>query len=240
MLEGTTHHLYSKTARNFAKELGESFRGIIILRQPSDRILSSFLYSQNNLSRVDPRWCFSEYVDSLISSKYTEFDRFVSHTLSRYVLAQELVLSDYFSHIEKWFSSVGSSRIKILFFDQMLNDPLSTVHELSEFLEIPPPDSLITGDKRNLTVRIGHHKLHKIAVTANRLLPLGITKKWFLNRYLQLQKRLVRDPNEDFTESLLKLDEYFFASNRRLEALLGLDLARWDHRLSLKKLSIDS
>jgi len=230
LLEATTHHLYQETAINAAIELNDP-RVFLLLRKPSSRILSSFLYTKNNLARINPVFSFDEYVRALLDGKEEIIDEAVLSPISAYVLKNELRISDYNSHIVKWTDALGGSSknlVKVIVSEEMFENPQSSYCEAlkhmclsSEGLNVSP------FKKQNETRRIGSRWLQLAARHAGGVLPDGICRSVLKGSLFRIQKFLSNGRKETYLWGLKELDEYFNESNDKLFCTLGREITAW-------------
>lgn len=230
LLEGTTHHLYQQKALELARHLLPNIHAICVVRRPADRILSSFMYSRQNLGRVDPSLTFDEYVDYLLLGQLAEIQRRVWHPGSSYVLARELEQSSYIEHLSKWHMVLGANRLTVVIAEELYSKPHDTMRMLTTRLGVSGEfwDTYCFA-RHNETRVVGSHRLQSLAVLLNRYLPRSGNrlKGWLTKAYYALQRKISSPGVEDHQAALLRLDDYFEPSVSALEQFVGIDIAAW-------------
>ncbi len=226
-VEGTTHHLYSSNARTAIHAYGESCKAIAVLRQPSDRILSSFLYTKHNLARLSKPISFEEYVDLLLTGRTNKILTAVGHRVSGPILADELRLSTYALHVSKWIQKLGSGNFRVLISEDYFRSPNCVVQGLWGWLGLNEDAATISVyGHRNTTKRVGALRLQKLATAVNRNCPRWLLPQSIKSAYFKLQS-LLADSGEDYSSALRRLDEHFADSIESLETLLDRSLDIW-------------
>ncbi|MEO0628823.1 MAG: hypothetical protein AAFY91_17640, partial [Bacteroidota bacterium] len=82
-LEGTTHLLYQSNQNTNIQELGR-VKIIFILRDPVQRLRSSFEYTENNLSRFKRKISFSDFAELLLDDRREEVKSLILGESSKY------------------------------------------------------------------------------------------------------------------------------------------------------------
>lgn len=225
-LEATPHYLYHETARNVLAGLDEPPHIVILLRKPSDRIHSSFRYTQNNLGLLPRRMTFGEYVATLFSEESLSADEFARRPL----VWRELRYSRYAEYLSRWQEAFPAERLHVMIFEEFMGARSGRMVDLADriglegdfYREYPFP-------RFNETYSVRSPELQRSARRLSRLLPAGRIKAAARQMYLKLQRRPQKAATTtDDQDALRRLDDYFAPANARLAELLGRDLTVWE------------
>jgi hypothetical protein len=199
------------------------------LRQPAERILSSFRYTQGNLGSIDRNLDFNEYVEALLAG---DMDRITPNYVSKsslWIATRELELTRYVEWLEQWQSIVGEEHLIILVSEELQSHPKIALKDVCAKLGL---DSSFydhySFDRRNPSLSPRSQRVHRWAQKVGSHLPSSQAKSRLKNAYYRVQI----DPlgHEHVTgdkEGLRKLDEYFEPWNEQLAQRFGLDLGHW-------------
>ncbi|MEB3360334.1 MAG: sulfotransferase domain-containing protein [Synechococcales bacterium] len=226
-LEATTHSLYQQTALDAFASWTPQPHIIVLLRQPSDRILSSFRYTQHNLACLDPEVSFADFVALLLEGQLEQIrDRFTSNT-SFYVLSRDLHYSCYVNFLTRWAERFPPDRLHLLTFESLRANPQSVVSHLAATLGLDP--AFFEGfdfQSQNTTTAIAHSWLHRQCRRVAPMLPKGGMKSALKSLYFTLQRHQTSFSGSD-DDALRRLDDYFEPWNRLLAEAFQMDLSEW-------------
>jgi len=216
-LEATSHLIYQTELIPTLKQINAKV--VFVLRNPSERIQSSFFYTQNNLGRIKQGLSFKEYSEILLSERVGQLSHWITNKQSLYVLQRELEYSNYVSYLEQWITQLNSN-IKVMFYENMIANQEGFYVELCDFLNIEFDAEAINNDLKNVTFEIKHKKIHFLM---SKIRDMGVFKKSIFKPFKAMYKRLQSkkvsvDKN---TDDLVNLNNYFYPYNRRLEQLLN-------------------
>ena len=219
-LEATTHLLYQKQMPAHLASIDSKI--LFILRNPADRIRSSFEYTLNNLGNFKEIISFSDYVNLLLENKIEKLESKMRTTTSQWVIANELMLSDYVKHLDKWQEHFGSERLLVLNFEDIKLKPRENLFKVLQFagIEYDPSDMLIKLEKKNQTVSIKNKTLHNKITSINKFMPSGRIKSWLKTIYFKFQKTNKTWTNSDEI-ALRKLREFFCENQPDLATILN-------------------
>lgn len=229
LLEGTTHHLFFRESAEAVASLGDRAKSIVLLRNPAKRILSSFLFTKQNLARIPANFSFASYVDLLLAGEHNKIAEKIKHPVSAMVLASELRYSNYHHHLKSWQHAVGPQRLRVIISEDYFADPEKLLAETFAWLGLDvlqlDPASLAL---KNPTRTMGSLRIHKIARALNRWSPGGKLTAFAKSQYFQTQKRFGRQETEDYAQPMRKLDDYFGPQRKQLAKFLDRDLSVWE------------
>ena len=156
--------------------LGDQTRIIITLRDPADRLRSFFNYKKAQLELPDDI-SLPKYVElclrlPIAERRKRENDRYWGVDGGKYI-----------EYLPDWYSIFGPNNIKIVFFEELANDPRRVMSELCAWLGIDP--SLYDGMEftvENKTVQFRFAWLQCIAIQVNMRLEAGLRRAPWLKR----------------------------------------------------------
>lgn len=209
LLEGTTHLLFQKVVQEKIRDLNS--RVVFILREPADRIRSSFQYTQNNLGNVRSNISFAQYVALLFGENQSELAKHFRNSASRWVLCNEFELSRYSVHVDRWNQALGKERVLLLDYDLICNDPRQCVEQLFRWASIDRAKlslQQLKPEQRNSTAGIRYTGLHHRVKQIGAMLPKSPIKQLLKNSYLRMQSRSIDWTPQD-AEALDRLRKRF-------------------------------
>lgn len=222
-LESTTHYFYQKTAREALTKPDNNNKIIILLREPAKRILSSFLYTKNNVSAISKKLSFNYYVDLLISNEAEKLNEYYHIPSSLYIAKKQLELSKYTYWIDWWKEKLDERRVKIITFDELTKNSKPTLKEICSYINLN--DSFIqTLDFKhyNKTTKITNPFLHRKLRSITKHFPRNRLKQNLVSFYNKLQT-LNPSKEEDTTEGLSRLREHLKEEAISLKQKYGIE-----------------
>ncbi len=121
----------------YAKESGSKV--IFTIRNPADRLLSSFRYFKNVYQEY-PESSYEDFVSSLFDNgdkKRKYLDR-IEKDFFKEIFNLELEMGCYESHITRWRNAVGTDNVYVGTLEQISTDPLGVMIKICKFLDINP------------------------------------------------------------------------------------------------------
>ena len=224
--EGTTHYLYSESARKILSSMAEPPLMVFLIRKPEARILSSFNFTKNNLAALDSEVTFAEYTELLLEGKADQLAPRFHRGDSAYVLPRDLENSRYLEHLRKWREAVGEDKVKVLLFEQMRTEPGHAITRLCNSIGVDADVyKSFNFSASNETISVKNPALHRLARKWGQLLPSSVLKKLLKTLYFKGQS--APPPKQDERISLARLEEYFRPWNEKLESEFGVDISLW-------------
>jgi hypothetical protein len=227
-LEATPSYLYggAAVARAIDDALPDA-RVLVILREPVARAISFFRYQKARL-RFPADLSLADYL--------TEADRLTTADFGdpeneRFMAFRGGVYAEF---IPSWLDRLGPDRVRFLFFEDLLRDPLPTLRGVASWLELDPAG--IAADELSSENRTTGYKsgaLQRLALTGNDRFEA------FLRRHMGLKRRLrsvyyrvngQKPQNDVAGDTRDALAARYVAPNRELAALLtpsGVVLPDW-------------
>jgi hypothetical protein len=131
----------------------------------------------------------------------------------------------YDLHIKRYLSLFDESQLKIVFFEDLCNEPQHVVKDIWDFLEVDTAHDLEESIPRNIAFSNKRIKMlfnPVFKMNLHRLFPEGIRLK-----LRKIFSKIGKKP-EMKEETKAWLIDYFFEHNRELEKLTGRDVSVWD------------
>lgn len=224
VMEATTHYLYQDTALKVLSG-DPSNKVCILLRQPASRVLSSFEYTANNLSRVRPNVTYSDINLSIQKGKKL-YPNLVHCKKSAYVLERDQDYSQYSKYVAKWIDAMGRDRVKILISEELFSDPQPSIEELLCWLDLKPEIEGLTNARSNETYRVKSNRLHRHARRYGQLFSATPKFKRFLKKIYVAINQSEKSKSEP-PRKYGNLTQSSQNEKQRLEALLGRTINAW-------------
>jgi len=202
-------------------------RVVVLLRDPVDRLWSTFRFMRTRLADLPPEMTFEDYVGECRAVRerrepYGERNR----------LYWTIQGGFYDEYLEPWLEAFGD-RFRVVFFERMAADPAAAVRSLSVWLDIDPEASAsIAYSVENRTVPVRSAALQRLALAVNREGLLGgrrRLKEPLRRAYYALNRKA--EPERMAAETRQELQQLFAPGNealsRRLAGLGYTDLPGW-------------
>lgn len=225
--EATTHLFYQETALAHFGTMQPQPLIVFVLRRPSERIRSSFQFTQENLGGISRALTFDDYVAYLLNGHSSALDRYFVSPSSLYIAKRELELNQYVHSVDRWAVAVGKEHLEVVLFEKLKQDPCAVVRRLGHLLGV---DDCFWDRYKfetcNRSVRIRHQGLHRFAHRCGTRLPRGAMKSVLKRFYFRLQSK--QTPKVDtVSQGIAHLDAYFAPWNRELAERFGVDISVW-------------
>ena len=228
-LEATTHSYYQDVARKFMVGMAPQPVIVAVVRQPADRIRSSFLFTQENLAAIDRRLSFAKYVDALLDGGVERIEKYYNAPSSYWIAQRELKLSQYVEWLDLWADAIGRDRLVLIRFEDLKERPGDVIGGLCDRLGLESGQFETRAfEARNRTARVRSQIAHRLGRYLAPGLPDGLFKNYLRRLYATIQ--IDDAPSVVDMEDILalgRLDDYFEPFNARLGQTFGLDVALW-------------
>lgn len=218
LLESTTQNIYCESFMALINEFEYKPRCIVIVRDPVERILSTFEYFSNTNKSQSEYKCFSDYVsDLLVGNVFTGRD----------VVDKALEWSDYRYYLERWESVVGIENLYVLDFNLLKDDPIQAIDRIETWLNIP---SFLVNEgifaQRNKTVVIKNSKLHRIIKPFANIMPSSNFKDRLRKFYRYFNSKNPTREMGDYDEDFSKIYDRLSVNYSWL-AKYDIDVNKW-------------
>lgn len=140
----------------------ETPRIIIVLREPVDRLYSFFRYAKAQVNLAE-NMSFDQYISECLArpmreSIKQENDVFWGVNGGRYI--------DY---LPQWFGAIDERNIRVIFFDDLVNNHIALLKQIANWLEIADDEfDRVPGHVENRTVHYKVAWLQKASIRMNR------------------------------------------------------------------------
>jgi len=222
-MEATTHHIFQDKMFEYLRNRTEDFKLIVLLREPADRIRSSFYYTKFNASYVQDSISFDHYVNDLLHNNPMDY---ITNESSSFVLENELNYSTYIDHLRKYKSYFDNGNLYVGVFEEMKANPVAFYTKLFTWLNLEMNSSDLDLAKKNQTYQPKSSTLQTFVARFNRAfnnVPFKSKLKSIYFKYFTDQVIA-----SDDSSSISRLKEYFKDHNQALEQEFGLDISVWN------------
>lgn len=227
-LEASPQYFHGGTP--IAGAMAETLPGvsvIVLLRDPVDRLWSTFRFMRSRLADLPEDMTFERYVDACMEVR----DRREPYDAENR-LYWTIQGGCYDEYLDPWVETFGD-RFRVVWFEGMTADPERTVSGLSAWLDIDPAAAAaITYSVENRTVPVRSATLQRLALAANSERLLGShrrLKEPLRKVYYALNRRA--EPGSMSPGTRRMLEGVFAPSNAalasRLRGLGYADLPEW-------------
>ena len=192
---------------------------VISLRDPVNRAYSQYWKNRNNRN-IDDDKSFRKVIEEEINQKRTPEE----------TPACWLYKNKYSIHLKPWFENFPDDQIKIIIFDEWIQEPESILEEICEFLEVDSSyDFSDVLDEEKNSSKIYKSKLLKYAYRKNPLLKYVYRNHVLDTRLENLVKKFThQDGYPDMSE---ETREFVYSQLEddieETEEILGRDLDVW-------------
>jgi len=227
-IEGTTHYLFQETARTHLGQMEPEPIIVAVLRNPAQRVWSSFQYSRNNRARMNPSLQFHEYVEWGLKKKYDSIKENISHPGSAYVLARDIQYGQYIDYLLPWWESVGEERLALVSFAEMIADPKATCCRLASVFGVDPEfyDDF-EFEAQNATYTVASPLLHSLARSIGKRIPESRIKQLVKRAYMAGATTEPPTRSQEEEQALERLRDYYAPYNERLAKKFDIDVSSW-------------
>ncbi|MEY1556944.1 sulfotransferase domain-containing protein [Yoonia sp. R2331] len=223
VMESTPGYICSDTARRTLADMPGAPKVLFILREPADQIYSLFRYFQNNWDWIPSDMTFSAFLAAC---------RAGTHDFKGNELARDcLINAAYVDHLRAWQTAIGSGRMKVMLFDDLLADQSAFLKSICAWLEIEPSffDDY-AFPRANETYAPRSRGLQSLNIAIRNRLPKGAAYNALRGLYRRLNTRAPDAASDADDHALAQLRRDFEAANAQLAKAFDLDLSRWSDR----------
>ena len=217
--ECSVSYLYWPGTAERIYQFNPDMRLIVSLREPVGRAYSSFHYAKGY--GIEP-------LRTLADGFAAEYERIQQN---QSILLRYRDLGLYCDQLKRFYNVFPAEQIKVILFEDLVSDPVTTVGQLYEFIGVAPDIGLDPDVHANATrVPDDSNPLHRFIngehwfrSTARKILPMPIRQNL---RHRARKAFSKRPPRMDGDERKRFLG--LFADDiRQLEGLIGRDLSAW-------------
>jgi hypothetical protein len=230
LLEGTTHYLYAGTAPRVLASLPTPPHVVFLLREPAERVYSSFRYTRNNLGVLRPGATFRDFL------RLGEGGDVRAVTDPRWggkvdIWRNDVAYGRYAEHLDRWAAVFPRARMHVFLAEDMWRDPRALLRRLAERVGIDPSFyDAFPFTRHNESYHVRSTALHRLARRAGAVLPRGLLRAVLRRGYMGVLANGRAERTDDEAAALRELRAAYAPHNARLAAEWGLDLSAWDAR----------
>lgn len=221
-LEATADNIYHQTAILGISCITPQPKIIFVLRKPSDRAYSVFQFAKNNLSIIDNKLSFKEFIEKIRSKEGF-------NTPFNHVLMQTVEYGKYVQYLESWLEKFHRDNVYVCTFDDYVKDNISFMKKLSGFMEVS--ERFWDGynfTKINVSYQVKSQILQRLYVwLAARNLTRSNTIKRLKQIYFALNIRKLPEKSAEDVAVLQELDEFYSTYNKELGERFSIDVSSW-------------
>jgi len=220
--EGSVSYmLYSKLAAEQIKKFIPDVKLIVMLRNPIDRFYSDFWFNVNRGAVVYKKGLFEGVIDNTMEVPYSPV-----HKLS--YRDSLITKGDYAFHLNNYLKYFEKDNIKIIFFEDLINDRQSVLNSVFNFLGVR--DASIDAPSKIYNKTRYPGKLNSVYVLWKHLKPY-LPKDLIVNnrqKLVKLKELFFSEKKPEFSpEARKKLASIYLDSINELELLVERDLSHW-------------
>lgn len=229
-MEGTTHYLYQQTAPRVLAGLDRPPHVVFLLREPAERVYSSYRYTANNLGVLRPGATFRDFL------RLGEGGDASAVTDPRWggkvdIWRNDVGYSRYAEHLTRWAEVFPRERMHVLLAEDLWRDPRALLRRLAEGVGIDPAfyDGFAFA-RHNESYAVRSPTLHRLARRAGAVLPRGGLRALLRKGYMGVLASGRLERTDDDAAALRELRATYAPHNARLAREWGLDLGAWEAR----------
>ena len=231
MVEASPNYLaYKENVAPRIQALLPDVKLLFILRNPVDRLLSYYNFALGKLEL--PRGlAFEDYVHLCEQYSSAELTPKISGIAEKHLRALEI--GKYSKYLRNYFNVFAVDQIKVLFYDDLKNDPVRFMADICCFIGVNPDFyQSYVFNKANVTFTARRKLFHRVAMLMNQVLESTLRQRPALKMHLvRLYKRLNQN-HEGYmameSSTRTGLLEYYSKYNKDLGMLLsGQELPEW-------------
>jgi hypothetical protein len=228
LLEGTTHYLYGRTAPRVLASVDPPPHVVFLLREPAERVYSSFRYTRNNLGVLRPEATFRDFL------ALGEGGDVRAVTDPRWggkveIWRNDVAYGRYAEHLAAWAEVFPRERMHVFLAEDLWRDPRALLRRLAERVGL---DSAFYDDfafaRHNESYRVRNATLHRLARRAAAALPRGMLHAVLRKGYMGVLANGRPERTDAAAAALRELRAAYAPHNARLAREWGLDLGAWD------------
>lgn len=219
VLEATPAYFYSETALSELPNLPTRPSFIFVLREPLAQLHSLFSYFQQNWNWIPRNMSFADFIAAAEQGR--------SDFKGNELAANALAYAWYPEHLRRWRKAVGTDRMLVLLYEELVADNRAVMRRVARELGIDPAfyDSY-AFPRENSTYFARSGALQDLNIWIRSRLPQGRLYNAFRSLYHALNTRPAKPQTKDVELERLLADRYA-PTLPILEQEFGLDMSRW-------------
>lgn len=228
--EATTHLIYQQMALDVLPAVASRPRFVFLLRDPVERLRSSFMYTRENLGRVSEGLSLESYAQLLLAGRQEELNDYVHHAGSSFVLQRDLQYGEYWRYLSHWRKVLSPDRMLVLQLESLRQRPREVLTEVFEFLQVPSQAIVeqIELTRRNETQAVRHRAVQRWARKAAVHFPEGSARQLVRHAYERLQRFRQVSTSTWSPEMRARLRAHYNSDQQQLAEHFPIDLDLWN------------
>lgn len=219
--EASPMYIYTPDTAERIKAAIPNVKLLAILRNPTDRAYSAYMHAIREWN--EPAESFREALEKEPERIEAKWGLLWHYTNAGF----------YFEQLDRYYKIFNRDQIKVVLYDDLVNDPQGLMRDIFEFLGVDPtfiPDTSARPNVSGFPKSPWFHKfMHRLFMEDNPikyfsriLFPKKLRQGVMVNmRLMNLEKRIMPD------DIRAELNDLFRDDIRRLENLINRDLAFW-------------
>jgi hypothetical protein len=216
--EASPAYIYNKKCATLIHEHLSEVKIIAILRQPVKRAYSNYLHAK----RAD-----REPINSFIDAINSEEERIEKNWSPLYHYKEKGL---YFKQLSRYYKAFKKEQIKVILFEDIIDDPQKITKEVFEFLGVDSSFTADTSKKANVSGKPkGVAGWIVMKLRKNNLIP-NIEFSKYLPEFIvsYILKNIYSKPEKIDNKTIKSLTKKYYKEDiNQLEKLIARDLSNW-------------
>ena len=215
--EASPSYIFDKDCHSLIKEVLPKAKIIAIIRQPVERAYSNFLHARRAEQEVE--------ID--FEKAFTEGDNILQKGTKKHFYLEK---GSYYIQLKRYFDVIPKEQIKIIIFEDIIQNPEDITQEVFEFLGVDSSFVPNTSKKANVSgIPKGYLGWIVMKLRKNNLMPDIEFSKVLPEFLVDLILNIIYSKPEKISNKLVKklTKKYYLEDIKKLEKLINRDLSMW-------------
>jgi hypothetical protein len=215
VMEASTPYIYQNTSREVLKTFHSKPKIVFVLREPSQRLFSNYKYFYNNKATQKTELTFTQYVHRVMNKEVSGGNQQVTDAFNH---------GCYITYIRQWLNDLGAENIRIVFFENLISDPLAEIKNLSSWLGIDQgfySNYVFKAD--NASFELKSFQFHKWSRYLAETIPKSAFRQTLKTMYRTLNTKKPTKKTDHDLKTLNMLKDAYRSFNQDLFTLLNID-----------------
>jgi hypothetical protein len=228
LMEGTTHYLYQSTAPEVLASLDPVPYVVFLLRKPSERVYSSYRYTQNNLGVLGAEVTFRQFLMLANGADPALISR-PGWGGNPEIWRNDVGYSRYAEHLARWAERFPRERTHVFLAESMWKDTPGFVRHIAGIIGIDPAFyESYTFPRYNESYTVRNQRLQRLARRLGAAVPRGTIRDLLRSGYMRTATEVRSERTADDADALCALEATYAADKERLVREWGVDISLWD------------
>lgn len=220
IVESTPGYIYYDTAISTIPDLESFPKCLFVVREPASQIYSTFQYFKSNWNWIPHDKSFRDFIREVKAGTAS----YRGNELAENALNH----AKYVDYLLKWRDRLGSERIMVRTFDDLMIDNKEFTQGVAEWCGLSSEFyESYDFPRQNETYHPKSIFLQNINIRVRKYLPKGSVYDRARDFYRKLNTNKTKNRSQEDEAALLDLREYFSQSNERLAREFQLDITNW-------------